>query len=57
MIGRNRIMIYGAKEDGSYVSRPVLNETSASYSLSPWPSGNRGEALASGCSGEDGKPF
>ena len=34
-------MIYGAKEDGSYVSRAVLNETSASYSLSPWPSGSR----------------
>ena len=30
-------MSYRPKEDGSYVSRPVLNETSASYSLSPWP--------------------
>ena len=56
MIGRNRIMIYGAKEDGSYVSRPVLNETanvneadrkgvSASYSLSPCSSGSRGRSL------------
>ena len=26
---------------------PPSNETSASYSLSPWPSGSRGEALAS----------